>query len=44
MLILDTEEGQQLIRLSDVVKANLFGREYKIDKKQKHKKDRGGSK
>jgi len=45
MLILDTEEGQQLIRLSDVVKANLIGREYKIDKKQKHsKKDKGGPK
>lgn len=44
MLALDTDEGQQLIRLSDVVKANLVAREYKIDKKQKQfkKKNKGG--
>jgi ribosome maturation factor RimP len=38
MLVLDTEQGQQLIRLSDIVKANLVGREYKIDKKRDKKK------
>jgi ribosome maturation factor RimP len=38
MLVLDTEEGQQLIRLSDIVKATLVGREYKIDKKRDKKK------
>ena len=43
MLALDTEAGQQLIRLSDIIKANLIGRDYKIDKKQKHvKKAKGG--
>lgn len=38
MLVMDTEEGQQLIRLGDVAKANLMGREYKIDKKRKKPK------
>ena len=42
MLVLDTEEGQQLIRLSDIARANLSGRVYKIDKKQdKTKKKKG---
>jgi ribosome maturation factor RimP len=45
MLVLDTEDGQQLIRLEDVVKANLVAREYKIDKKQKQfKNNKGGRK
>ena len=35
MLVIDTDSGQQLIRLSDIFKANLVGREYKIDKKRK---------
>lgn len=34
LLVLDTDEGEQHIRLKDVIKANLFGQEYKIDKKQ----------
>jgi ribosome maturation factor RimP len=38
MLDLDTDDGQQLIRISDIIKANLIGREYKIDKKRDHKK------
>jgi hypothetical protein len=33
--VLDTDEGEQHIRLKDVIKANLFAQEYKIDKKQK---------
>ena len=37
VLALDTEEGQQLIKLTDIVKANLVGREYKIDKKRPKK-------
>jgi ribosome maturation factor RimP len=39
---MDTDSGQQLIRLSDVVKANLTGQEYKIDKKQKRSKKNKG--
>ncbi|UCG53136.1 MAG: ribosome maturation factor RimP [Candidatus Latescibacterota bacterium] len=35
LLVLDTDEGERSIRLSDISKANLFGQEYKIDKKQK---------
>jgi ribosome maturation factor RimP len=35
MLTMDTDSGQQIIILADVVKANLVGREYKIDKKHK---------
>jgi ribosome maturation factor RimP len=42
MLVMDTDSGQQLIRLSDVVKANLTGQEYKIDKKQKRSKKNKG--
>lgn len=42
MLAMDTEEGHQLIRLSDVVRANLVGREYKIDKKLKHDRKNKG--
>ncbi|MFQ5511743.1 MAG: ribosome maturation factor RimP [Candidatus Krumholzibacteriia bacterium] len=38
MLVLDTSEGQQLIRLADIVSANLTAREYKIDKKRKRSK------
>ena len=38
MLAMDTDLGQQLIRMVDIVKANLVGREYKIDKKQKQTK------
>lgn len=45
VLVLDTKEGQQLIRISDIVKANLTGREYRIDKKRKQaKKEKGGHK
>jgi ribosome maturation factor RimP len=45
VLVLDIEGEQQLIRLSDVVKANLVAREYKIDKKRKSsKKDKDGRK
>jgi ribosome maturation factor RimP len=42
MLAMDTDSGQQLIRLSDIIKANLVGREYKIDKKQKRTKKNKG--
>jgi len=35
LLVLDTAEGQLDIRLSDIIRANLFGQEYKIDKKRK---------
>ena len=42
MLAMDTDSGQQLIRMSDIVKANLIGREYKIDKKQKRTKKNKG--
>jgi ribosome maturation factor RimP len=35
LLVLDTVEGEQSIRLSEILKANLFGQEYKIDKKRK---------
>jgi ribosome maturation factor RimP len=38
MLVLDTDDGQQLIRISDIIKANLIGREFKIDKKRDRKK------
>jgi ribosome maturation factor RimP len=38
MLVMDTDSGQQLIRLPDIAKASLVGREYKIDKKQKRTK------
>jgi len=38
MLVMDTDSGQQLIRLSEIQKASLAGREYKIDKKQKRSK------
>lgn len=44
MLVLDTDEGQQLIRLTDVVKANLVAREYKIDKKRKKNEKNKGEK
>ena len=42
MLAMDTDSGQQLIRLSDVVKANLISQEYRIDKKQKRAKKNKG--
>ena len=35
VLLMDTDEGEQEIRLTDIIKANLFAQEYKIDKKQK---------
>jgi ribosome maturation factor RimP len=38
MLTMDTDSGQQLIRLADIVKANLVGQEYRIDKKHKREK------
>jgi ribosome maturation factor RimP len=34
LLVLDTEEGERIIRLSQVIKAGLCPQEYKIDKKQ----------
>lgn len=43
MLAIDTDDGQQLIRLTDIVKANLIDVEYKIDKKQT-RKNKGGRK
>ena len=38
MLVMDTDSGQQLIRLPDIIKANLVAQEYKIDKKHKRAK------
>lgn len=38
LLVLDTDEGERIIRLSDMIKANLSPLEYKIDKKQKRPK------
>lgn len=35
LLVLDTDEGERALRLSDVIKANLSPQEYKIDKKQR---------
>jgi ribosome maturation factor RimP len=35
LLVLDTDEGERIIRLSDMIKANLSPLEYKIDKKQR---------
>lgn len=35
LLVLDTDEGEKLIKLSDIIKANLSPQEYKIDKKRK---------
>jgi ribosome maturation factor RimP len=40
LLVLDAEEGERIIRFSDIVKANLCPQEYKIDKKQKDFKDK----
>ena len=45
MLVMDTDLGQQVIRLADIVKANLIAQEYKIDKKHKRpKRTRGKNK
>lgn len=35
LLVLSTEDGDIQIKLSDIIKANLHGQEYKIDKKRK---------
>ncbi len=44
MLILDTSEGEQHIKLSEIIKANLTEEKYEIDKKMKHsKKKKGGA-
>ena len=40
LLVLDADEGERIIRFSDIVKANLCPQEYKIDKKQKDFKDK----
>jgi ribosome maturation factor RimP len=40
LLIMDTDDGEIRIRLSDIVNANLHGREYKIDKKRKKSKSK----
>ena len=45
LLVLRTEEGESVITLSEVVKANLCLQEYKIDKKQKQfRKTKDGEK
>lgn len=45
LLVLDTDEGERIIRFSDIVKANLSPQEYKIDKKQnKHRIEKDGDK
>lgn len=38
LLVLSTEEEELQIKLSDIIKANLHGQEYKIDKKRKKTK------
>lgn len=35
VVVLDTEDGEKEIRLTDIIKAGLFAQEYKIDKKKK---------
>lgn len=35
VLVMDTDDGEKKIRLTDILKASLFAQEYKIDKKQK---------
>jgi len=40
LLVLDAEEGERIVRFSDIVKAHLCPQEYKIDKKQKDFKDK----
>lgn len=35
LLVLGTAEGERIVRISDIVRANLCPQEYKIDKKQK---------
>ena len=35
VILLDTDDGEKRIKLTDIIKANLFAQEYKIDKKQK---------
>ena len=37
LLVLDTDEGERVIELSEIVKANLSPQEYKIDKKQRRR-------
>ncbi len=41
-LALDTPDGEQRIRLADIVKANLADDEFKIDKKMKHSRKKKG--
>jgi len=41
VLTLDTHDGAVSVALADIVRAQLVGREYKIDKKmKKHRRDR----
>ena len=35
VLVMDTDDGEKKIRLTDIIKASLFAQEYKIDKKRK---------
>jgi len=43
VLTLGTDDGDKAIRLEDIIKANLVGVEYEIDKKKKHaKRSKGG--
>jgi len=43
VLTLGTDEGDKTIRLKDMIKANLVGVEYEIDKKTRHaKRSKGG--
>ncbi len=45
LLVLDTDEGERIVRFSDIIKANLSPLEYKIDKKQRHtRNDKDGDK
>jgi ribosome maturation factor RimP len=40
LLVLGTDEGERIIRVPDIIRANLCPLEYKIDKKQKQFRDK----
>ncbi len=38
LLVLETDEGERIVRIADIVKANLSPQEYRIDKKQRQQR------
>jgi ribosome maturation factor RimP len=44
VLVLSTKDNNQIVNLTSIVKANLVGEVYKIDKKKKNYKDNEGGK